>query len=132
MVKQVEDLPVVERVAKRWWSRFVIPYWVLTIIIVLIESRYMESDWAGLLGFLLTLPLSILILTAYILAAYATEILGYSVHFTENQAEYGLLVCAFLNAFIFYPFYVLWVRRKQQHRCELPPPPPPDSYADPD
>lgn len=90
----------------------------------------MQSDWAGLPGLLLTLPLSILVATAYFLAAYVREVLGYNIHFTEYHVEYGFLFCAFLNAFVLYPFYLLWRHRKQQKQCELPPPP--TAYAKPD
>ncbi len=84
----------------------------------------MESDWAGLPGFLLTLPLSTLVVTGYVLASYAAEIRGYNIHFTDYHAEYGFIVCAFLNAFIFYPFYLLWQRRKSPKVFVDPPPPP--------
>jgi hypothetical protein len=83
----------------------------------------MESDWAGLPGFLVTLPLSTLVVTAYFLASYAAEFRGYNIHVTDYQIECGFIVCAFLNAFIFYPFYLLWERRNKS-KVFVPPPPP--------
>jgi hypothetical protein len=78
----------------------------------------------GLPGSLFTLPLSLLVVTGYLLASYATEIHGYNLHVTEYHAEYGYLVCAFLNAFIFYPLCYWWVSRNQRRVSEPPPPPP--------
>lgn len=93
--------------------------------IVYLEIRHMASGWAGLPGFLFALPLSLLVVTGYFLASYATEVHGYNLHVTEYYAEYGYLVCAFLNGLIFYPLYYWWVRRKQSRVSKPPPPPPP-------
>ena len=83
----------------------------------------MDSGWAGLPGFLLTLPLSTLVVGAYLLASYAIEVRGYNIHVTDYQAEFGFIVCAFLNALIFYPLYLKWMRRKEK-KVFAPPPPP--------
>ena len=91
--------------------------------IFLLEFKYMESDWAGLPGFLLTLPLSAFVVTGYFLASYAAEFRGYNIHVTDYHAEYGFIVCAFLNAFLLYPLYSLWVRRKESKVIDPPPPP---------
>lgn len=68
-------------------------------------AQYMASTWAGLPGFLFTLPLSVLVVTGYFLAAYAKEAQGYNITVTSNHTEYGFLICAFLNGFVFYPGY---------------------------
>ena len=83
----------------------------------------MASGWAGLPGFLLTLPLSVFVVTGYLVANYATEFHGYNIHVTEYHAEYGFMICAFLNGFIFYPFYCWWLGRKQSRVSGTPPPP---------
>ena len=83
----------------------------------------MESDWAGLPGFLLTLPLSTIVVGLFFLASYAAEFRGYNIHVTDNDVELGLIVCAFLNALIFYPVYLQLVRRKQPKVFDSPPPP---------
>ena len=93
------------------------------LVVIYLEIRYMESDWAGLPGFLFTLPLSVFVVTGYLLANYATEFHGYSIHVTEYHIEYGFLICAFLNGFIFYPVYCWWLGRKQPRPSEPPPPP---------
>ena len=93
--------------------RLVLCYWLLVSIVVFLEIRHMDQGWAGLPGSLLTLPLSALVVAGYFLAQYAAEFRGYDIHVTEYYAEYGYLVCAFLNAFILYPFYLLWARRKE-------------------
>lgn len=71
-------------------------------VVFFLEFRHMESDWAGLPGFLLTLPLSSLVVGLYFLASYAAEFRGYNIHVTDYHAEFGFILCAFLNAFIFY------------------------------
>jgi hypothetical protein len=88
----------------------------------------MDHGWAGLPGVLLTLPMSTLVVTGYLLAHYAAEVRGYNIHVTEYHAEYGYLVCAFLNAFILYPFYLMWKRHKEPKVFDLPPPPPNNSF----
>jgi hypothetical protein len=107
----------------RSWVRIVLCYWLLMSVVFFLEFRYMESDWAGLPGFLLTLPLSSLVVGLYFLAIYAAEFRGYNIHITDYHAELGFVVCAFLNAFIFYPLYLLRARRKQTKVLEPPPPP---------
>jgi hypothetical protein len=95
-------------------------------VIFFLELRYMESDWAGLPGFLLTLPLSGVIVIIYLAPAIAFR-LGYElpqVKLTDYQLEYAFMVCAFLNAFILYPIYLLWRQRKQTKVFDTPPPPP--------
>jgi len=108
--------------------RLVLCYWLLMLVIIYLEIRYMDSDWAGLPGFLLTLPLSVFVVTVYLLANYATEFRGYNLHLTEYHTEYGFLLCAFLNAFILYPVYCWWLGRKQPRTPEPPPPLPPSKY----
>jgi hypothetical protein len=107
------------------WVRLILYYWLFMFGIVYLEIRHMASGWAGLPGSLFALPLSLLVVTGYFLASYATEVHGYNLHVTEYHAEYGYLVCAFLNGFIFYPFYYWWVRRKQSRVSKPAPPPPP-------
>jgi hypothetical protein len=108
----------------RSWVRLVLCYWLLMSAVFFLEFRYMDSDWAGLPGFLLTLPLSTLVVGAYFLASYAAEFRGYNIHVTDYHAECGFIVCAVLNAFIFYPIYLLRMRRKQTKLIDSPPPPP--------
>ena len=84
----------------------------------------MTSGWAGLPGFLLTLPLSLLVVTGYLLANYAAEFHGYSMNVTEYHTEFGFLICAFLNGFILYPFYWWWLARRQLKVSKPPPSPP--------
>ncbi len=105
--------------------RIVLCYWVLMLVIVYFEISHMESSWAGLPSFLLTLPLSLFVATGYLLARYATEFQGYSIQVTEYHVEYGFLICAFLNAFIFYPLYYYWWLLRKQSPVSQPPPPPP-------
>ena len=57
----------------------------------------MASGWAGLPGFLLTLPLSTLVVGAYFLLSYAAEVRGSNIHVTDYHAEFGFIVCAFLH-----------------------------------
>ena len=89
------------------WMLWVLCYWVLMAGIFFLEFRFMESDWAGLPGFLLTLPLSILVVAAGLLPAIAGR-LGYDIpiNFTSYHFEYGFIVCALLNAFILSLFIV--------------------------
>src|SRR5260370_36681934 len=95
------------------WMLFVLCYWLFTLAIIYLEIRNMSSGWAGLPGFLLTLPLSGLVVAGYFLTSYASEVHGYNIHVTDYHAEYGFIVCAFLNGFIFYPFYRWWLGRKR-------------------
>ena len=83
----------------------------------------MSSGWAGLPGFLFTLPLSFLVIVGYLLASYANEFRGFNLHITEYQTEYGFIICAFLNGFIFYPVYRWWLGRRHSRVSEPPPPP---------
>jgi hypothetical protein len=92
-------------------------------VIFFLELKDMESGWAGLPGFFLTLPLSTLVVGLYFLASYAAEFRGYNIHVTDYHAEFGFIFCAFLNAFIFYPVYLLRVRRRQRKVLDPPPPP---------
>jgi membrane protein DedA with SNARE-associated domain len=83
----------------------------------------MNSGWAGLPGFLLTLPLSTIVITVFLFPAIAARF-GYEIqmNMTEYQAEFGFMLCAFLNAIVLYPFYVWWKNRKRRS-FEAPPPP---------
>jgi hypothetical protein len=103
--------------------RLVLCYWLFALAIIYLEIRYMSSDWAGLPGFLITLPLSVLVVTGYLLASYATESHGYNIHVTEYHVEYGFMICAFLNGFMFYPVYCWWLGRNESQLSEPPPPP---------
>jgi hypothetical protein len=47
--------------AAKHWMRLVFCYWLFILEIVYLEMRNMSSDWAGLPGFLVTLPLSLLV-----------------------------------------------------------------------
>jgi uncharacterized BrkB/YihY/UPF0761 family membrane protein len=105
--------------------RIVLCYWLFIFAIICVEIRYMASGWAGLPGFLFTLPLSVFVATGYLLAKYAGELRGYEIHVTEYHVEYGFLICAFLNALIFYPLYYSWLRRKKSRVSQSSPPPPP-------
>lgn len=106
------------------WARLVIFYWLLMAAVFFLEFRYMDSDWAGLPGFLLTLPLSALVVTVGLLPAVAGRY-GYEIplNMSGYHFEYGFIVCAFLNGFILYPFYLLWFRRKEPKVFDPPPPP---------
>ncbi len=101
--------------------RIALCYWLLMSVVFFLEFRYL--GWAGLPGFLLTLPLSTLVVGLYFLASYAAEVRGYNIHVTDYHAEIGFVVCAFLNVFMFYPVYLLRVRRRQRKVFDPPPPP---------
>jgi hypothetical protein len=105
------------------WTRLVLGYWLFMSIIFILELRYMDQGWAGLPGFLFTLPLSAVVVAGYFLAHYLAEFCGYNIHVTDYHAEYGFIVCAFLNAFILYPVYLLWARRNEAKSFDPPPPP---------
>src|SRR5438046_2376965 len=105
------------------WMRLVLCYWLLMLVIIYLEIRYMSSGWAGLPGFLFTLPLSVFVVAGYLLANYAAEVYGYNIHVTEYHAEYGFTICAILNGFIFYPFYCWWLGRRRSRGSEPPSPP---------
>ena len=81
----------------------------------------MNSGWAGLPGFLLTLPLSTIVITVFLFPAIAARF-GYEIqmNMTEYQAEFGFMLCAFLNAIVLYPFYIWWTNRKRRS-FEAPP-----------
>ena len=106
------------------WIRLVMCYWVLMAVIFFLEFRYMEYGLAGLPGFLLTLPLSVIVVTAVLVPAVVGRY-GYEIPWdiTGYQAEFGFIICAFLNAFVLYPFYVWWKSRKEPRAFEPPPPP---------
>jgi hypothetical protein len=87
------------------WMRLVLCYWLFMSVVFFLELRYMDSDWDGLFGFLFTLPFSVLVVTDYFLAHYAGEFRGYNIHVTDYHAEYGFMIRAFINGFVFYPFY---------------------------
>jgi hypothetical protein len=72
---------------------------------------------------LVNAALSTLVVGAYFLASYAAEFRGYNIRVTDYHAEFGFMVCAFLNAFIFYPIYLLRIRRRQTKVFDPPPPP---------
>ena len=72
------------------------------------------------------LALSVLVVTGYFFAAYANEVHGYNITVTLNHTEYGFLICAFLNGFVFYPAYLWWLRRRKSKASAPPPPLPPD------
>lgn len=108
----------------KFWIRLVFCYWLFMAAIFILEFRYIESDWAGLPGFILTFPLSSVVVTI----GFLPEIVGYfgyniPIHVTDYHFEYGFMVCAFLNAFILYPLYLLWSNRKVVRSYKLPPPP---------
>src|ERR1051326_4458833 len=95
----------------RSWLRLVFCYWIVMAVVFSLELRYMASDWAGLPGFLLTLPLSGVVVVIYLAPAIAFRV-GYElpqVNLTDFQLEYAFMACAFLNAFILYPLYLLWI-----------------------
>lgn len=106
------------------WLRLVILYWLFMSVLFVLEIRYMESDWAGLPGFLCTLPLSVAVVIVGLAPAVAGHF-GYGIPYDMNSYhfEYGFIACAFLNAFILYPFYVLWRRRNEPKVFDPPPPP---------
>jgi hypothetical protein len=111
----------------RGWIKLVVCYWLVMIIVVALEIVYMRMTWAGLPGFVLSLPLSVFVATGYIGALAVRDLYGYEINVTEYHIEYAFLVCAFLNAFIFYPFYWWWIARRQSKRerqLQQPPPPP--------
>jgi len=106
------------------WTRLVAIYWLFMAAVFFLEFRYMASDWAGLFGFLFTLPLSSLVAAIGLLPAVAGRY-GYEIplNMSDYDFEYGFMVCAFLNAFILYPFYLVWVRGKEPKVFDPPPPP---------
>jgi hypothetical protein len=103
--------------------RLVLCYWLFMSVIFFLEIRFMDRGWAGLPGFLFTLPLSTFVVAGYFLSWYAAEFRGYNINVNDYHAEYGFIICAFLNAFIFYPIYLLRVRRKEPKVYDPPPPP---------
>jgi hypothetical protein len=105
------------------WLKLVAVYWLLMALIFFLEFKYMDSDWAGLPGFLLTLPLSALVVGVGLAAGFAERYSSLGINVTSYHFEYGFVVCAFLNAFILYPFYIFWMRRKEKKTCDPPPPP---------
>jgi len=105
------------------WLRIVLCYWVFLAAIFALEFRYIHSDWAGLPSFLFTLPLSAIVATIGLLAEPVAARLGTEVHVTDYFFEYGFMICAVLNAFLFYPIYLFRRKRKGQN-LPLPPPPP--------
>ena len=106
------------------WVRFVACYWLLMAAVFFLDFRYMESDWAGLPGFILTLPLSALVVVIGLSTAIAAHYgYGHDIDMTGNQFEYGFIVCAVLNAFILYPAYLLWRRWRAPKVFDSPPPP---------
>ena len=98
-------------------------YWVIVSVVVWLELRHMDSDWANLPGFLLTLPLSSLVVALYFLASYLNEFQGYNLPAAGHHIEIGYLICAFLNAFIIYPVYLRLKRGKRIKDFVGPPPP---------
>src|SRR5215208_2615140 len=105
------------------WVRLVFCDLMLMAGIFFWSSVMLESDWAGLPGFILTLPLSALVVAVGLFHAIAGR-LGYDIqlNFTDYHFESGFVVCAILNAFVLYPFYRLWANRKQAKLFEPPPP----------
>lgn len=110
----------------RTWALVVLGYWLLVAAIVVLEIVYMESDWAGLPGLVLSLPLSVLVVAVYFFAEYSKATGGYSIEITGYHLEFAFLACAFLNAFIFYPLWWWWtvVRRARRESKPAPPPAP--------
>jgi len=104
------------------WVRLVLCYWLLMAAVFAAEFRYMNSDWAGLPGFVLTLPLSTIVVTVFLLPAIAVRF-GYEmkINMTGYQVEFGFMLSAFLNAFVLYPFYA-W-RNRKRNALDAPPPP---------
>jgi len=45
------------------WARLVICYWILLSLIFILEFKFIRSDWAGLPGFVFTLPASVIVVT---------------------------------------------------------------------
>jgi len=109
---------------RKSWACCVVLYWLLMTAVFFVELRHMESDWAGLPGFLFTLPLSVLVVTVGLLPAIAGRY-GYEIPIDMNgyHFEYGFMVCAFLNGFILYPLYLLWTSHKERKILDPPPPP---------
>jgi hypothetical protein len=105
------------------WSRLMLCYWLVMAAVFVMEFRYMDSDWAGLPGFVLTMPLSTVVVTVFLLPAIAARF-GYEIkiNMTGYQAEFGFMLCAFLNAVVLYPFYAWWTNRKRKE-FEAPPAP---------
>jgi len=106
------------------WLRLVICYWLLTSIVFFIDFKYMSTGWAGLPGFIVTLPLSVVVATIGLAAEPVAARFGYSILVNGYHFEYGFIVCAFLNAFIFYLVYFFWANRRRVKKFEAPPPPP--------
>lgn len=100
----------------------VICYWLFVSAIFFLDFKYMHSDWAGLPGFVVTLPLSVIVVTIGFLIEPVAGRVGHDIVVTDYYFEYGFIVCAFLNAFIFCPLYSLWKNRKRE-KSEPPPPP---------
>jgi len=116
------DGPGQERLTRNWVT-FVLVYWLIVSLVVWLEIRHMDSDWANLPGFLLTLPLSALVVALFFLANYLNDFQGYNLPATGYHVEIGYLICAVLNAFTFYPVYLRLKRRKRAKSFVGPPPP---------
>jgi hypothetical protein len=114
---------VVKGYALRRELRLVICYWLFVSAIFFLDFKYMHSDWAGLPGFVVTLPLSVIVVTIGFLIGSIAGLLGHDMVVTDYYFEYGFIVCAFLNPFIFCPLYLLWKNRKRGKSFEPPPPP---------
>lgn len=106
------------------WIYFVFWYWLFAAVIFFIDLKYMDADWAGLPGFIVSLPLSVLVVTIGFIVEPIAGRYGYEMHVTGYHFEYGFIVCALLNALILYPPYLLWNHRR--HQIPFEPPPPPD------
>ncbi|MDQ1636807.1 MAG: hypothetical protein QOF62_146 [Pyrinomonadaceae bacterium] len=97
--------------------------------IFFLEFKYLRSDWAGLPSFFFTLPLSVIVVAIGFLAEPTAARFSREIVITDYFFEYGFMICAFLNAFLFYPIYLL---RKNRQRQDVPlsPPPPPNKSLD--
>jgi hypothetical protein len=105
------------------WARLVAFYWLFMAAVFFLEFKYMDSDWAGLPGFLFTLPLSAIVVGLGLSTGFAGRYGYFDINVTSYHFEYGFIVCAFLNAFILYPFFLFWIRRKERQTYDQPPTP---------
>jgi hypothetical protein len=104
------------------WLRPTTSYWLFMTVVFYLELRYMDWEWSGLPGVVLTLPLSPIPVTIGLLPAIAYRY-GYVIPYDMNgyELEYCLIPCAILNPLVFYLLYALWANRKMQH-FEVPSP----------
>jgi hypothetical protein len=107
------------------WLRIVIYYWVFVSVIFFLDLTHLHSDWATLPSAIVTLPLSAIVITIGIVAI---RTFGRNAVINVYFFEYGFMISAFLNGFLFYPIYLL---RKNRNFRNMPlPPPPPNKSLD--